>query len=71
MKTKAQRITIGKFCGWCWKHEGEEEKFISSAYWTTPGGKEYWLPDFLEDLDAMHRAEEKLQITKEETMQLS
>jgi len=64
MKPDEQRIAIAEVCGWRWE----------PPYWCNPSGKlhqTFWptdsksaharvLPDYLEDLNAMHEAEKTL-----------
>jgi hypothetical protein len=59
MNTDKQRIAIAEACGWkcpC----GFKEAF---ACWVRPSAMEHqteWLPDYLNDLNAMHEAEKTL-----------
>ena len=64
MNPDKQRLAIAKACGWTY-----EEKVIAYIrpepfkHWTTPDGEYlglYDIPDYLNDLNAMHEAEEVL-----------
>jgi len=73
MTPEAQRIAIAEECGWTWS-DGEEPCYggiYKQAGWTSPTGEFYggdWtckssslgLPDYLNDLNAMHEAEKVL-----------
>lgn len=54
MKPEAQRIAIAKACGW------EESAIDSKTCYNPHGAHCYWsdVPDYLNDLSAMHEAEE-------------
>jgi len=62
MTPEAQRIAIAEACGWTnvaprivknVKHEGDD---ITVGIWSDNG----WIPDYLNDLNAMHDAEQVL-----------
>jgi hypothetical protein len=65
MTPEKQRIEIAKACGWQWARlvhqEGLADDFIGFPPNTvTVGTNERYLPDYLNDLNAMHEAEKKL-----------
>ena len=62
MTPEAQRIAIAEACGWTnvaprivknVKHQGDD---ITVGIWSDDG----WIPDYLNDLNAMHEAEKVL-----------
>jgi len=56
MTPEAQRIAIAEACGWRCTASFKE----AFACWVKPDGMDHqteWLPDYLEDLNAMHEAE--------------
>ena len=60
MKPEHQRVAIAEACGWteiepCTCCDG-----VSRAYEPTPGAHKKHLPDFYNDLNAMHEAEKVL-----------
>jgi len=60
MKPEQQRIAIAEACGWtqiepCTCCDG-----VSRGYQPTPGAHKKHLPDYLNDLNAMHEAEKGL-----------
>ena len=61
MSPENQRIAIAKACGW--KTFEDSENYPSPKVWTDPGGRaRCWsdIPDYLNDLNAMHEAEKTL-----------
>jgi hypothetical protein len=62
MNKEQQRILIAEFCGWlihgC-AHENSGHRY-SAPLGTSPFLGRHALPDYLNDLNAMHEAEEKL-----------
>lgn len=61
MKPEEQRRAIAEFCGW----KAAPEPGHSSLGWGASGYKPYWhfdhqLPNYLDDLNAMHEAEKQL-----------
>lgn len=55
-----QRIAIAEACGWKSCYTGEH---ITGPFGLHPvSGKEYRLPDYLNDLNAMHEAEKVLNV---------
>lgn len=61
MTPEAQRIAIAEFCGWKRVVFQTQILAIKSTEWTSPNGTKYpdigYLPDYLNDLNAMHEAE--------------
>jgi len=65
MSPEQQRTTIAEACGWVMKTEQVEH---TNGYqwtekrkvWVSPTGKRGELPNYLNDLNAMHEAEETL-----------
>lgn len=58
MTPEAQRIAIAEFCGWAWDVNGSKE-----VYWINkekPFLSFRSPPDYLNDLNAIHEAEERL-----------
>ena len=55
MNSKEQRIAIAKACGW--KPSNPNDEF--NSVWMK-GERKQFLPEYLEDLNAMHDAEETL-----------
>jgi len=67
MDEKLQRITIAKTTGWTSKlvpptPDGPENPYgeFQHTWWCNPQGKYTTLPDYLNDLNAMHEAEKSL-----------
>ena len=71
MKEEQQRIAIAEACGWKFQHpspnngspEWSEMKCNAILCWVRPGGGSWQLeelPDYLNDLNAMHEAEKVL-----------
>ena len=59
MTPEAQRIAIAEACGWRCTASFKEVFFC----WVRPDGMDHqteWLPDYLNDLNAMHEAEKVL-----------
>jgi len=59
MTPEAQRIAIAEACGWRCTASFKE----AFACWVKPDGMDHqteWLPDYLNDLNAMHEAEKVL-----------
>lgn len=59
MNPEAQRIAIAEACGWRCTASFKE----AFACWVRPDGMDHqteWLPDYLNDLNAMHGAEKVL-----------
>jgi hypothetical protein len=59
---KQQRIAIAEACGWVIKTEQVEHTngyqwTETRKFWVSPHGKRGELPDYLNDLNAMHEAE--------------
>jgi hypothetical protein len=57
MKPEEQRIAIAGVCGW---------KQIPDGRWNLDGKVEPFLPDYLNDLNAMHEAEKALDPTRQQ-----
>ena len=68
MKPEAQRIAIAEACGWsrCEGSAGYETRYRGTPSETTVC---VWLPDYLNDLNAMHEAEKVL--TDEQDLEYS
>ena len=64
MSPEKQRIKIAEACGWrCAKHVAEFDKIHATMCWIKPSADEWQtqeLPDYLNDLNAMHEAEKVL-----------
>jgi hypothetical protein len=65
MNPKAQRIAIAEACGWRMGTETVEhidgyQWTETRKFWTSPTSKIYSLPDYLNDLNAMHEATQSL-----------
>ena len=61
MKPEAQNIAIGGACGLRWAEPTPLNECIASrGYWTSNGTNRILLPDYLNDLNAMHEAEKVL-----------
>jgi hypothetical protein len=65
MKPELQRIAIAEACGWVMTTEQVEhtqwtEWTETRKFWVSPHGKRGELPDYLNDLNAMHEAEKVL-----------
>lgn len=57
MTPERQRIAIAEWCGW---------KKGNCGWWEGPQGQETpYLPDYMNDLNAIHEAEKKLTVTGE------
>ena len=59
MTPEAQRIAIAEACSWRCTASFKE----AFACWVRPDGMDHqteWLPDYLNDLNAMHEAEKRL-----------
>jgi len=66
MKPEKQRIAIAKACGWTWTNKCPEHGKQTIKFWLNEhtGRKVYYdssLPDYLNDLNAMHEAEKTFQ----------
>jgi hypothetical protein len=62
MTPEAQRIAIAEACGWKWFNGNNQ-------FWITPDGNcdgKQPLPDYLNDLNAMHEAESRILITEKQ-----
>lgn len=66
MNPEEQQIAIAEACGWCWTY-GPYTAFGASQplkVWRAPNGEGHgihpMLPDYLNDLNAMHEAEKML-----------
>ncbi len=70
MKTESQRIAIAEACGAKWKEDNFKNKILvderkdSVLYIDVHGGIDAGLPDYLNDLNAMHEAEKVLTVTQ-------
>lgn len=65
MSPEAQRIAIAEACGWRMGTETVEhidgyQWTETRKFWTSPTRKIYSLPDYLNDLNAMHEATQSL-----------
>jgi hypothetical protein len=65
MNKEKQRIAIAEACGWVMKTEQVEHTNWSQwtetrKFWVSPHRKRGELPDYLNDLNAMHEAEKVL-----------
>ena len=60
MTPESQRIAIHKACGWSRKALLRSENADASEYWTRKGEGIYQIPDYPNDLNAMHEAEKVL-----------
>jgi hypothetical protein len=64
MSPEAQRIAIAEACGWRYSPTAAPEvKLAAIMRWIAPGQPDWCetqLPDFLNDLNAMHEAEDVL-----------
>lgn len=65
MNPEAQRIAIAEACGWKMSTETVEHTdgyqwTETRKFWVSPTGKRDALPDYLNDLNAMHSAEKVL-----------
>ena len=64
MTPEQQRVKIAEACGWrCAKHVAEFDKIHATMCWIKPSADEWQtqeLPDYLNDLNAMHEAEKVL-----------
>jgi hypothetical protein len=57
MKPEAQRIAIAEACGWAWHGDPTWARDPESPYWNNGVTNYSRLPDYLNDLNAMHEAE--------------
>ena len=64
MNKEQQRIAIAEACGWTQIESCTCCDGVSRGYQPTPGAHKKHLPDYLNDLNAMHEAEKVL--TKEQ-----
>lgn len=67
MSPEAQRIVIAEACGWnqrLWDKDSRQRPTTPALKWFGPSGHESrrpsYLPDYLNDLNAMHEAEKTL-----------
>ena len=65
MNNEKQRIAIAEACGWKMSTETVEHTdgyqwTETRKFWVSPTGKRDALPDYLNDLNAMHEAEKTL-----------
>jgi hypothetical protein len=60
MKPEQQRIAIAEACGWTQIESCTCCDGVSRGYQPTPGAHKKHLPDYLNDLNAMHEAEKVL-----------
>lgn len=60
MTPEAQRIAIAEACGWKGFHFRSERHLFATAPHQTPNGGPIGVPDYLNDLNAMHEAENTL-----------
>ena len=60
MSPDAQRIAISEACGWTEIEPCTCCNGVSRGYQPTPGAHKKHLPDYLNDLNAMHQAEKVL-----------
>jgi hypothetical protein len=58
MKQEHQRVAIAEACGWTEIEPCTCCNGVSRAYEPTPGAHKKHLPNYLNDLNAMHEAEE-------------
>jgi len=58
MTPEAQRIAIAEACGWIWHGDALWPKDPNNFYWKKDHLNYRTLPDYLNDLNAMHEAEE-------------
>ena len=65
MSPERQRIVIAEMCGWNHVSEGPCPYGITTRYHGTPSEVEVCvpIPDYLNDLNAMHEAEEQLKVS--------
>jgi len=81
MTPEQQRIAIAEACGWKFQHpspnngspEWSEMKCNAILCWVRPGGGSWQLeelPDYLNDLNAMHEAEKLLKSEQHFTFQV-
>ncbi len=69
MTPEAQRIAIAEACGWTQIESCTCCDGVSRGYQPTPGAHKKHLPDYLNDLNAMHDAEKVL--TNEQDLEYS
>lgn len=63
MSPDQQRIAIAEACGWTDLHIGTWTRWLNALMGIAPGDKNerhVRVPDYLNDLNAMHEAEEKI-----------
>jgi hypothetical protein len=60
MTPEAQRIAIAETCGWKWHGDPTWQRLGDSFYWKNDNLIYCQLPDYLNDLNAMHQAEKTL-----------
>jgi hypothetical protein len=60
MNKEKQRIAIAEACGWTQIESCTCCDGVSRGYQPTPGAHKKHLPDYLNDLNAMHEAEKTL-----------
>jgi hypothetical protein len=70
MNQEKQRIAIAEACGWVMKTEQVEHTngyqwTETRKFWVSPHGKRGELPDYLQDLNAIHEAEKVLRDDRE------
>jgi hypothetical protein len=57
---EAQKIAIAEACGWIWHGDASWTKDPNNFYWKKDHLNYRTLPDYLNDLNAMHEAEKVL-----------
>lgn len=64
MTLNAQRIAIAEWMGWEWHGDENWEKDTEAHYWKNEQSKQFYqtLPNYPEDLNAMHEVEKKLDV---------
>jgi hypothetical protein len=60
MTPEQQRIAIAEACGWTWHGDASWPKHPSNFYWKKGRLNYQILPNYLNDLNAMHEAEKVL-----------
>jgi hypothetical protein len=60
MTPEQQRIAIAEACGWTWHGDASWPKDPNNFYWKKDHLNYRTLPDYLNDLNAMHEAEKTL-----------
>ena len=68
MTQEEQRIAIAEACGWTQIESCTCCDGVSRGYQPTPGAHKKHLPDYLNDLNAMHDAEKMLNEKQEDIM---